>query len=299
MKRHFLIAASAAALLAGCSQAGSEAEYADGAIAEGVTSIDIEEPEAAPAPQSGGEIPVSTPQIAYIYEYGFRLAGSAIPLLQERHVALCESMGPTQCQVIEMRSSGGEGDYASGYLNLAVAAPRAREFGAKLGEAAENEGGEQVSASISGEDLSKQIVDTEARLRARTVLRDRLMEVLRNRQGDVAELVAAERSVAQVNEEIDQARSWLAEMRGRVNFSRVNVSYSSGAPSGGGFMEPIRNAFGSIGSILGNTIAALIIFLTIALPVGLLVWGGLAVRRQFRTKREAALTAEASQNAEE
>ncbi|MFM6829184.1 MAG: DUF4349 domain-containing protein, partial [Novosphingobium sp.] len=38
-------------------------------------------------------------------------------------------------------------------------------------------GGKEVASSISGEDLSKAIVDTEARLRARTLLRDRLMEV--------------------------------------------------------------------------------------------------------------------------
>ncbi|MEN7536972.1 DUF4349 domain-containing protein [Aurantiacibacter sp. DGU5] len=269
--------------LASCGQQG---EYS--AVEERLTTMDMAEPSAPAEDAASGEIPVSIPQIAYVYEYGFRLAANDMAPLQERHVALCESMGPQQCRVLEMRSSGDEGDYAYGSLNLAVAADKARAFGAQLAATAGEAGGEQVSSAITGEDLSKQIVDTEARLRARTALRDRLMEVLETRRGTVAELVEAERAVAQVNEEIDQARSWLAEMRGRVDFSRVNVQYQSGAPSGGGFTEPIRHAFGSVGSVLGNVIAALIVLATAAIPIGLVVWLGLLGWRRWRPKKNPA-----------
>lgn len=300
MRRSIGFAAAGFLLLAGCGSdfsepsgetvaidAVAETEMADATAASGG--------EAAEAPDgtrsaAGGEIPVSLPQIAYIYEYGFRIASDTIPVLQQQHADMCEKLGPRQCQIMSMSQSGGEGDYASGELRLAVAADKARAFGAQLGQAAEGAGGEQINASISGEDLSKQIVDTEARLRARTLLRDRLMEVLRSRKGTVAELVEAERGVAQVNEEIDQARSWLAEMKGRVAFSRVNVSYQSGTPTGGGFMEPIRTAFGSIGSILGMLIAALIVIATLAIPIGLLVWIALRLRRIWRNRRPAAET---------
>ena len=268
--------------LAGCGQA--DTEY----VEERVTSLDVAEAPPADGETAGGEIPVSLPQIAYVYDYGFRVSAAEMPALQERHVALCEQMGQQQCRVLEMRSSGSEGDYAYGNLNLAVAADKAREFGTRLGSVADEAGGEQVSSAITGEDLSKQIVDTEARLRARTLLRDRLMEVLASRRGTVAELVEAERGVAQVNEEIDQAQSWLAEMRGRVDFSRVNVSYESGAPTGGGFVDPIRRAFGSVGTVLGNVIAALIMLATAAVPIGLLGWGLLALRRRFWPKKAAA-----------
>ncbi|RIV92260.1 DUF4349 domain-containing protein [Aurantiacibacter xanthus] len=284
MKRLFIPACAALALTA-CGQQG---DYS--ATEERLTTVDVAE---APADDAaGGESPVSIPQIAYVYEYGFRVAAREMAPLQERHVALCEKLGPRQCQVLEMRSSGDEGDYAYGSLNLAVAADKARAFGAQLATTAGEAGGEQVSSAITGEDLSKQIVDTEARLRARTALRDRLMEVLETRRGTVAELVEAERGVAQVNEEIDQARSWLAEMRGRVDFSRVNVQYQSGTPSGGGFVEPIRRAFGSIGSVLGNVIAALIVLATVAVPVGLVVWLGLLGWRRVRPKKKPAADTE-------
>jgi Domain of unknown function (DUF4349) len=224
----------------------------------------------SPPPAS---IPVSMPKIAYVYDYGYRIAADEITALQRKHADLCEKQGPQVCRILEMRQSGGEGDYGSGSLNLAVAAPRARSFGVELGKATDSAGGSEVSSAISGEDLSKQIVDTEARLRARSLLRDRLMEVLATRKGTVAELVEAERGVAQVNEEIDQARSWLAEMQGRVDFSRFNIGYNSGSPSSGGFVSPIRVALGSIGSILGMLLAALIIAVTILVPLGLIGFG--------------------------
>jgi hypothetical protein len=238
------------------------------------------------------DIPVSLPKIAYVYEYGFRLPADSIPEIQRQHADLCEKQGPQVCRILDMRQSGAEGDYASGSLSLAVAASRARAFGGELAKLTDEAGGKEISSAITGEDLSKQIVDTEARLRARTVLRDRLMEVLASRKGTVAELVQAERGVAQVNEEIDRARSWLAEMQTRVDFSRVNIRYTSGGPSGGGFMAPIREAVGSIGAILGMLIATIIVVLTVLVPLGLIGWGGWKLFRRIRPKRLPAQTTE-------
>jgi hypothetical protein len=275
--------------LPGCSKseqsADSTAAMADPSVPE--RAADAGSAPAKPGESQGGAIPVSLPKIAYVYEYGYRLSAARIPELQRRHADLCEKQGPTVCRILDMSQSGAEGDYASGSLKLAVAASRARRFGAELDKLADESDGEEVSSGITGEDLSKQIVDTQARLRARTLLRDRLMEILATRKGSVAELVEAERAVAQVNEEIDEATSWLAEMQGRVDFSRMEVSYTSGSPVGGGFMEPIRSAFGSIGTILGLLIATLIVALTVLIPLGVVFLGLRAVWRRVRRKPAA------------
>lgn len=273
--------------LAACSQnAEQSASAPDMAEAVAPRSTALDEgsagAEAKGGQQQAAAIPVSLPKIAYVYEYGYRLPANRIPELQRKHADLCERQGAAVCRILDMRQSGAEGDYASGSLALAVSAPRARAFGSQLGKLAGQSGGEEVSSGITGEDFSKQIVDTEARLRARTALRDRLMEVLETRKGSVAELVEAERGVAQVNEEIDQARSWLAEMQGRVDFSRVNLSYNSGSPASGGFMEPIRGAVGSIGTILGLLFAAIIVALTVLIPIGLIAWGLRSIWRRLR-----------------
>ena len=187
-----------------------------------------------------------------------------------------------------MQQADQDGSYAYGNLQIAVAANEARAFSKELETSSEGASAELVSSSIDGDDLSKAIVDTEAKLRARAVLRDRLMEVLRTRTGTVAELIEAERGVAQVNQEIDQARSWLNEMRGRVAFSQMSISYESGAPSSGGFSEPIRSVWNSLGSILGTMVAFLMLVITITAPIAVLGFGALQGWLWFRRNKQAS-----------
>ncbi|WFL77910.1 DUF4349 domain-containing protein [Altererythrobacter arenosus] len=241
----------------------------------------VAESQAAPSSEIPSfETPVGEPQVAYRYALGFRLPATAIKPLQERHADLCEALGRSKCRIISMRQAEQDGDYSYGNLQLAVIASEARRFSKELENASGKVDGELISSSIDGEDLSKAIVDTEARLRARTLLRDRLMEVLRTRKGTVPELVQAERGVAQVNEEIDQAQSWLREMRNRVAFSQMQITYESGTPTSGGFIDPIRDAWGSIGKILGTMIAFIILAATILVPLGLVVWGAARLWRR-------------------
>ena len=281
-----------ALLLSACSQSESEASV------ERVSAVDVAEAGTADSADavdadSGEEIPTGQPQIAYTYSYAFRVPADSIASVQERHADMCLKLGTNTCRIVSMDRDGGEGDYASGTLQIAVSADRARAFGQSLAEAIEGEGGEQVGASISGEDLSKQIVDTEARLRARRVLRDRLMEVLETRRGSVAELVEAERSVAQVNQEIDQAQSWLAEMRQRVALSVMTIDYRSGTPTEGGFADPIRKAIGGFGTIIGVMIGILITVFAVAIPlivVGGMGWAGWRFyKRHWRREDEVVV----------
>ena len=230
-------------------------------------------------------------QIAYSYAYGFRVDAENLPGLQQRHRALCVEMG-SDCRVLSLVQSGDE-DYGYGEMQLQVAASRVEEFGGQLSAAAEGIDAEQVSFGISGEDLTEQIIDTEAHLEGRRVLRDRLMQVLRTRQGSVGDLVQAERGVAEVNEEIDAASQRLANMRNRVAFSAVGITYD---PMLGeyqvGFSRPIAEAFGAIGSTLGVTVAAIIYIAVALVPITLIafllrwLWrrSGLSLRRR---KREA------------
>jgi len=263
---------------AAAAAAATEAAEAAGEAAE----------TAAQKLHSPPSIPVGQPKMAYVYSYGYQLGADEIPALQRRHADYCEKQGPNVCGILSLNQSGEEDGYEQGTLELAVAAPRARSFGAELAKQVEAAGGKEVTSSIEGEDLSKQIVDTEARLRARTVLRDRLMEVLATRRGTVAELIEAERGVADVNQEIDEARSWLNEMSSRVEFSRITIRYGAGASaptSSGGFVAPIRAALGSVGEILGNTLGGLIVFFTALAPFGLLGWGLWRLWKRFRPVR--------------
>ncbi len=278
MRNVVLVGVSASCLaLAACSETGDYAEEsypADSveASADAAGEASIDRSADGSAVPALGDIPISMPKLAYTYDYRWRMPAAEIGPLQRRHASLCEQQGPGSCQILAMNKSGEEANEVTGVLKMAVASRQARAFGALLEDEAEDAGAEQISAEITSDELSKQMVDTEARLRARTELRDRLLDVLKTRKGTVQELVEAERSVARVNEEIDQARSWLKEMEGRVAYSRVTVRYDTGIPVSSDFLSPVESAVGSLGSIFGYLVAIMILLGSVAIPIGGAVW---------------------------
>lgn len=266
-----------AGLLGGCSQApGGGAP--DTTVANEATAL------ADRGGGGGAAVPVAGPQIAYVYRYGFDVPGNAMAALQDRHIALCDRVEPQACRVIEMRRAASDDGPGYGTLKLAVRAGMARAFGRALVAAAAGAGGTPSDSSIAAEDLSKQIVDTEARLRARQVLADRLTDLLRTRSGPVADLVAAERAVADVQEEIDAARSWLAEARARVTTSTFELSYDAAA--GSGFLAPLREAAGDIAGFFGKSLALMILAVAAVLPWALLAALVGRVARRWRRRRQ-------------
>ncbi len=285
-KALILLAPLSLAALAACSsESQGEAGAFEGASSE-IASDAAGEAREAPAPASSelaalgnrASLPLALPKMAYTFDLGFRLAAEDVAPLQQEHADMCEALGPANCQIVQMSSTGEIGKDVRGELQLAVAAERARGFAKVLSGAAREFDAEAFRSDIRGEELSKSIVDTEAHLRSRIALRDRLLQVLETRRGKVEELVEAERSVAEVNAEIDAARSWLAEQRGRVAFSRMTITYETAAP-GGAFLGPIEDAIGSVGSIFGVLIAGLILF---AAVVGPLLAGAFGIRHLVR-----------------
>ncbi|MEO9492455.1 MAG: DUF4349 domain-containing protein [Marinomonas sp.] len=299
MRKNWIIAAASVSLLTlsagsessdGVSEASFEGAEADMVVAE-AASADGESANTTLPELS--KMPVSLPQLAYVYDYAWQMPADDIGKLQRRHASLCEQQGPSSCQILGMNKSGANADAVSGVLQLAVASRQARAFGALLEDEAEDAGAEALSTEIASEELSKKLVDTEARLRSRTELRDRLQDVLRTRKGTVEELVEAERSVARVNEEIDQARSWMKEMEGRIAYSRINIRYETGVPVTSDFLGPVTSAVSSLGSVLGYLAAFLILVGAVVGPIAALVWAGARVNRHFSKPEIAPEPAEA------
>lgn len=290
MRKIVTLAAAASLLALGACQEAHQDDAASTdmaepveAMAESAASADaaMEEASKSSAIPELARIPVTLPQLAYDYDYRWRMPAADIGALQRRHASLCEQQGPASCQILGMSKTGEEEGEVHGVLEMAVVSKQARAFGALLEDEAEDAGAEQVSANIASEELSKNIVDTEARLAARTELRDRLLQVLKTRKGTVEELVEAERSVAQVNEEIDQAKSWLKEMQGRVAYSKVTVNYETGMPVTSDFLGPVTGALGSLGTIFGYMLAILIVVGAVVLPIGAMVWASRALGRRM------------------
>lgn len=244
----------------------------------------------------GSIIPTPTPRIAYSYGYTFRLPTDAVSAAQERHRSLCHQLGTARCRIVNLERSASSGDYVTATTTLQVAAADAVTFGMQLVEAATEAGADTVDRSIAGEDLSRRMVDTEARIRTREALIRRLTVLLETRTGDIQQAVEAERAITSAQEELDAARGWLAEMRTRVDMSTFTLRYQSGAPLAGGLWDPVRRSFGEVGSGFAGSLAAMILFVGLLLPW--LILGGIvflivrAVRRRRRIRREEARDSE-------
>jgi len=210
-------------------------------------------------------------QIAYSYGYGFQINSDKIVELQSAHISVCESMGPN-CRIL--RTSHANSDSWDGYgeIQLEVAAVEAGSFEATLSQPAKQLGGELVSSVRDGEDLSESIIDAKARLESRLILRQKLTNILQKNRGSVAELIAAEKAVADVNEQIDSTQAKLEQLRGRIQYSDVRIEYEPYfGQSQLGFGRPVMTAIRSIGTTLGTTIAALIYLMTALIPIVLLI----------------------------
>lgn len=296
MRLRFLLPL-ALALVAGCgNESGRETTATpdlksyDAAEAPPAPGSPAPAPDARPAqepPERAGQVAVSIPRIAYTYSYTFRLATDRLGPVQERHLELCRQAGPERCRIVNLERSAATGDYATATTTLQVAAPIAAQFGERLTATAAREGADMVERGISGEDLSRQMIDTEARIRTREVLIRRLTELLETRSGNIQQAVEAERAINTAQEELEAARGWLAEMRTRVAMSTFTINYQSGAPLAGGVTEPIRDAFAEVGAVFSRSLAMLILLVGILLPwltVGALVFLAVrAIRRRRRT----------------
>lgn len=268
-RRLALLALLALLVCAGCGR--SEPQMMK--TAEDLKVVNLEEP---PAPGIAGQERHAALAIAYSYGFTYRLPADAIARVEAAHVALCDRLGPARCRVERSVATAAEEGFGLNQLSLLVDARVARAFGHNLDVAAASEGGETTRHEISAEDLSKAMIDTGARIRAKQALADRLLTLLRTKTGGVADLVAAERAYADVQEELDAARTQMAEMQGRVAQSKVTITYESRETSGRGALRPLRDATREAGQTLGSSVGALLTFVIAALPwlalLAALIW---------------------------
>jgi hypothetical protein len=299
-----LVAAVVMTTLAACSPNESgdstKAGQSDQVVAEGPAEAMIADP--APARQaavttpasSGAEtppkLPVSLPKLTYSYALSYLLPDDRIAVAQDAHRAMCEEMGPARCQLLALERGTGERQSNNARLRLRVATAESRRFQILLDHGVSEAGGRADNARIATDEVSKQIVDTEARIRQRELLVARLTELLRTRNGRTSDLLEAERSIAQAQEELDQARGWLDELKGRVAMSEFEIRYAAIAPAAssqnlGTYLGEAAQGSGAVFQIGLRFILSLVIYL---LPWFVLAALPVFALRSLR-KRRAAL----------
>ncbi|HEX8653914.1 MAG TPA: DUF4349 domain-containing protein [Allosphingosinicella sp.] len=259
--------------------------------------------ETEPGERPGGIIRETAPRIAYSYGYRFRVPAAALAGVQERHLQLCLELGETRCRVVSMRRTetrpaptrdhgyggGAPVEQPGAALELQVATPLAHQFGRSLGAAAGAAGGETVDRQIAAEDLSRQMVDSEARIRTRETLIRRLSALLETRSGNIQQAVEAERAINEAQEELDAARTWLAEMRGRVTMSRIGIAYESAGAGAAAERErgPFASSLAQIAALTSQSLAALLLVFGVLLPWAAIILLVVLAARWHRRRTDA------------
>jgi hypothetical protein len=137
----------------------------------------------------------------------------------------------------------------------------------------------------SGQDVSREFVDLNARIRQLRAVEAQLLELLQ-RADDVPAALAVQNQLSQVQLDLEQARGRLQYLNNRVAFATISVSMhelGAVAPEGGGFS--IVDAWATAGAAFLTVVGWIFIGIAVVAPVlvllGLGFLAGRALRKRF------------------
>lgn len=137
--------------------------------------------------------------------------------------------------------------------------------------------GEVQSENITGEDVTDQYVDVQARLQSWKLVKDRLTKILDERAREVKDILEVERELARVAGEIESMEGRLQYLSRQVDMSTITVNYFSVKPlvvlKGIDFKERFKSAVRTSVEVFVNTFNGVFIVLAFVFPLA--IWGTL------------------------
>jgi hypothetical protein len=271
-----------ALVLAGCEQQGTQNQRGDSTATADYTAM----PPAAPPPPVAFDVGDSESRsdtaavaidadaaddsstgpsgstgmlLAYRYSVSLQLPARNVHPAIEAHRAQCSAAGPNVCQVLSSSITAYGDDDISASLFIRAVPDWLATFRGRLEADAQTAHGRVVSSNVQSEDLTRVFVDTEAQLRAKRTLRERLETLLANQSGDIGDLLAVERELARVQSELDAAQANLEIVRKRIDMSTLDLSYQSApAALSQSAFAPIGSAFNNFMEIFSRAVALII-----------------------------------------
>ena len=201
--------------------------------------------------------------------------------------------GAHNCQLVsESDETFGDAESWQKNVSLKVSKSWLQNYETKLAERLKSQDARIISHTVTSEDLSLSIVDTEARLKNKEALRDRLAAIVRTGNGKISELIEAETQLAQTQADIDSARSQLLVMRSRVATIDLKLAYSAeGVAASRGAFAPVTEAFRNLLRTLMQSLAGVITFIAMILPVililGPIIWYGMPFVKRLLSKKSS------------
>lgn len=134
--------------------------------------------------------------------------------------------------------------------------------------------GTMEALEVSAQDVGEEYADLSARVSNARRLEERLLTLLATRTGRLEDVLAAERELARVREEIERYEGRLRYLQARATLSTLHVTVHEPAPVlGRSTRNPIVNAFREAWRNFVGFVAGLIELMGIIVPLGIIGLG--------------------------
>lgn len=300
MMKQLLIGFCAASLVA-CSGADSanQSDRFEMTEAEADFSPAPPPPQVMSAPQAGRKVaPTQTSAnavnpasvyLAYRYGYGLVMPSASVKSTADKHMQICRDAGTAKCQITGSNTNAYSDTDIRANLSLRAEPEWLQTFITGMKADIAEIDGRIETENTSVEDLTRAILDTDARLKAQKTLRTRLENLLETRDAKLPDLLALERELARVQSDIESATANLKALRARVSMSVVNLSYKSERVAvSRSSVSPIGDALKDFVGIVSQGLAGVIRFLAIMLPwMIFIIIPGLFLLRWLWRRRKA------------
>jgi hypothetical protein len=132
--------------------------------------------------------------------------------------------------------------------------------------------GKLESVNVSVQDVGEEFVDVQARMVNARRLEQRLIELLASRTGKLSDVLAVERELARVREEIERNEGRLRYLRTRASVSTLTVAVHEPYPMVADHpgARPMRDAFVQAWRNLVSVTATMIASLGALIPIGII-----------------------------
>ena len=219
---------------------------------------------------------------------------------QRKVVSAAEQHGGYVVVTQSTQSARGGGQKPGSVVTVELRVP-AERFGAVL-DAIRGVGGRVVDEKITGQDVTEEYIDLEARVRTQKALEAQIMEIMK-RADRVSDALEVQAQLATVRTEIERLEGRRRFLENQSSLSTIKVTLQPPSPfvesSTTGFMAELKDAFGDgidFGASLLLGLIRVVLALTpvvlfVFLPLGLLV--RYLVRRYWRRRLAGRLSHEA------
>ena len=127
--------------------------------------------------------------------------------------------------------------------------------------------GEVLQHGRDSEDKTNQVVDTDARIKNLTELRDRLRLMLTDKSAKFKDIIEVERELSNTQSQLDSMLSMRKILSQETDLVAVNINFSAAQGiTEQGFFAPVARALKDAGRVMMESVGAVITFVMSAIP---------------------------------